>query len=174
MTVEPSTGIVGKGLQMQLKYYYVLILTLILSGCNLALPTQPALSIEAPRVQPAKVSEITAGDLNQSCICERVIKTNAYMRIANTGWTADRLTRVETDAALVVEFQQTGLVESLASPEVLEAVEIPARGQASFTPGSYSMVLKDLKKDLNPGDPVQLTLYFEKSGPLVVDTTVQE
>ena len=144
----------------------VLILTLILSACNPA--TGPQLTVEQAWTKQAKVSEITAGDLNQTCICDRVTATNAYLRISNKGGAADRLNRVETDSAVKVELRQTGVTEALSSPTILDGVDIPARGKADFAQGAYAMVLKDLRGDLNPGDQVRLSLYFEKTGKVEV------
>ena len=158
---------------MSLRILIVLILTLILSACNLPPLLQPDVSVEQLWIKEAKVSEITAGDLNQSCICERMSTTNAYLQINNTGWAADRLTSVETDVAVRVDFHQTGVAESLTSPVILDSVEIPAHGQANFAQGSYAMVLKDLKKDLKPGDQVQLSLKFENSGTVMLTAEVR-
>lgn len=156
---------------MSVRTVSLLILTLILSACNLM--PGPQLTVEQAWTKQAKISEITAGDLNQSCICERVTATNAYLRITNRGFAPDRLMRVETDAAVKVELHQTGVAEALSSPIILDGVEIPAVGKADFAQGSYAMVLKDLKSDLKPGDKVKLTLFFEKTGKVEVQTEVR-
>jgi copper(I)-binding protein len=156
---------------ISVKYLSPLILTLFLCACNSA--AHPQLEIQDAWVNHAKVSEITAGDLNQTCICERVVTTNAYLEIENSGYAPDRLLHVETDQALNVELRDTALVESFAEPVALDAVVVPARGKAVFSPGDYGMVLNDLRGDLNPGDQVELKLFFEQSGELDVTWPVQ-
>jgi copper(I)-binding protein len=156
-----------------LKVVRLLMLTLILSACNPLSFSRPSLKIEQAWVKQAKVSEVTAGDLNAGCICDRVTKSSAYLVVRNDGWTADRLTRVESDAAVGVELQDTSQTEVFALPMVLKEIQVPAHGKIEFTPGQYAMLLKDLKHDLQPGDRVRLTLYFEQSGAIQVDAEVR-
>ncbi len=148
------------------------IVTLIFSACNLT--TAPHVTVDQAWVKQAKVSEITAGDLNQTCICERVTSTNAYLEVTNWGLTADRLTHVKTDAAIKVELRQAGAAQVLSSPLVLDGVDIPpAGGKATFAQGSFAMVLKDLRGDLKPGDKVHLSLFFEKAGQVDIVADVR-
>jgi periplasmic copper chaperone A len=160
-----------KGEGMSIRTISLLILTLFFSACNTK--SAPRVVVQETWVKQAKVSEITAGDLNQTCICERVTATNAYLRIINRGGAADRLVRVETDAALQVELHKAGVAEAFSSPVVLDGMDIPKDGNVDFAPGSYAMVLKNLRGDLKPGDEVKLSLFFEKTGKVEVAAKVR-
>jgi copper(I)-binding protein len=46
-------------------------------------------------------------------------------------------------------------------------------GKATFAQGSYAMLLKDLRGDLQPGDQVQLSLFFEQAGQVDVTAEVR-
>ncbi len=152
---------------MKSKTIIIVCLLFALSAC---VPGQfPRLKIENSGVREAKVSELTAGDLNASCVCD--IKTGqnttqARMTITNYGTEADRLLKVESDAAARVELRQGGGAEELSSLFPVDSIAIPAKRQISFGPGQYYMVLTGLKHDLRPGDKINLTLFFEKAGKL--------
>ncbi len=158
---------------MRSKMIIIVCLLFALSAC---VPGQsPRLKIENSGVGEAKVSELTAGDLNASCVCD--IKTGqntsqVTMVIANNGAEADRLMKVESDAAARVELRQGGGAEELSSLFPVDSIVIPAKRQVGFGPGQYYMILTGLKHDLRPGDKINLTLFFEKAGKLTAAVPV--
>lgn len=102
------------------------------------------------------------------------VNSAVYMTIRNPGAQADRLLKAESDAANVVELHNVANNNGVMSMFPVEAVEVPARGEAILKPGSYHVMLIDLTRDLAVGDTVSVTLTFEQAGPLTVTAAVRE
>ena len=153
---------------MHAKLLALLIVALFISSCTLA--AKPVLKIEDAWVKAAKVSEITAGDLNNSCICDvktATFSTNAYMNIQNPSGSPDRLLKAEAEGISRIEFRgSTSAADLTAIPAPLDTIDLPANGSLLFAPGSYAMLLMGMKKDLKPGETLKLSLYFEKAGKI--------
>jgi copper(I)-binding protein len=56
----------------------------------------------------------------------------------------------------------------------VEKIEIPAGGQVALEPGGYHIMLISLKKALNPGESIDVTLTFEEGDPITTSVTVRE
>ncbi len=97
-----------------------------------------------------------------------------YMTIRNPGDQADRLIKAESDAAKVVELHNVAEKNGAMAMFPVEAVAVPAQGEAVLKPGSFHIMLIDLTRDLNIGDTVTVTLTFEQAGPLTVTAEVRE
>lgn len=105
----------------------------------------------------------------------------AYATITNAGGTADALIGASSPAAATVEIHET---VSMGSPDAsggammgmqpVARVEIPAGESLQLRPGSYHVMLIGLVKDLKAGDTIDLTLTFEKAGPITVKAPVRE
>jgi copper(I)-binding protein len=54
-----------------------------------------------------------------------------------------------------------------------DGLEIPAGGQVMLKPGSFHVMLMDLKQPLKAGDKVPLTLTFAGAGPLETELEVR-
>jgi len=94
-----------------------------------------------------------------------------YLTVTNTG-PADRLTGIVSPVAERAEvhesFQDHGVMKMRPVASLPVAPGQPIR----LTPGGYHIMLMDLKKPLNPGDHVPVTLTFEKAGPVQVEAIV--
>jgi len=123
----------------------------------------------------------------------------AYMKIENTGSEADALIGASSPAAATVEVHETVAMEGevpaasdgmgMESPmpsasddmgggmmgmQPIARLEIPAGGTVELMPGSYHIMLIDLKQELKPGDKIEITLTFEKAGEVKVTAEVRE
>ena len=108
----------------------------------------------------------------------------AYMTIQNTGTAADALIGASSPAATTVEVHETVVMGSPAPDasgdsgmmgmQPVKRLEIPAGGTVELKPGSYHIMLIDLKQDLKPGATIEITLTFEKAGTFPVTATVRE
>ncbi len=92
----------------------------------------------------------------------------AYMVIENHGDVADRLVTAASDVAGTVELHQTKMENGAMKMSRVEGMEIPAGGEFKLERGGYHVMLIDLKRDLNEGDEVSLTLTFEHAGEVKV------
>jgi copper(I)-binding protein len=55
----------------------------------------------------------------------------------------------------------------------IDKLSVPAGGVVELKPGGYHVMLLGLKRDLNPGDSVPVTLTFQKSAPVTVNAQVR-
>lgn len=104
----------------------------------------------------------------------------AYATITNSGTTADALVGASSPAAATAEVHETVTMGSPAASgggmmgmQPVSRVEIPAGGSLQLQPGSYHVMLIGLTRDLVIGETIDLTLTFEKAGPITVKAEVR-
>jgi copper(I)-binding protein len=97
-----------------------------------------------------------------------------YLTVANTGDGKDTLLDIRSDAAARVQLHRTEIRDNVASMRGVTSVEIPAHGEVRFDPGSYHLVLANVRHTLTPGDTVDLTLTFKGMGQVRVRARVRE
>lgn len=83
-----------------------------------------------------------------------------YLTIVNHGAAAESLVKVETPAADHVEMHSVSMTGGVMRMEAVKATPVPAGGRTVFGPGGYHLMLLGLKKPLNLGDRVPVTLTF--------------
>ncbi len=115
--------------------------------------TKPAMSGMA--TQPA-----TGGGMAMGAV------SAAYMAIKNAGDQADQLVSVTCDVAGKAEVHETTVKDNIAEMHPIPALDVPANGSVELKPGSYHVMLMDLKQPLTPGQTITLTLNF-KSGAAI-------
>jgi len=95
------------------------------------------------------------------------------MKITNSGDQADTLVSVTADVG-DAQVHETVVKDNVASmQEVKAGLEIPAKGSVELRPGSYHIMLINLKRDLKAGDAVKLTLKFKSGTEIAVDVPVK-
>lgn len=92
----------------------------------------------------------------------------AYIHIQNLSEHADRLVRVQSDAAKTVELHETRVSGSATTMVRIDTIELAARGDFTMQPGGYHLMLVDLTRPLHFGGEVALTLTFEHAGAIEV------
>ena len=98
----------------------------------------------------------------------------AFMTIANTGTAADRLTGGISPVAGRVEIHTMTMENDVMRMRQLEdGLEVPAGGAVTLKPGSFHVMLMDLKQPLKAGDKVPLTLTFEGAGTVGTELEVR-
>jgi copper(I)-binding protein len=98
----------------------------------------------------------------------------AYMTIRNTGATPDRLIKAESDVAKTVELHTVIQDNGVMQMRPVEAIDVPANGEATLKPGGFHVMLIGLTRDLKPGDTVNLKLQFAQAGTLDVRAEVRQ
>jgi len=98
-----------------------------------------------------------------------------YMTLVNEWSAADRLLGVQTDVAASAEIHQTAMTEQSAMKmqPPPEGIEVPAGGRIEIKPGGYHIMLIGLQHNLPVGDRFPVTLPFEQSGTLTVESEVR-
>ena len=95
----------------------------------------------------------------------------AWLTIRNAGG-EDRLVGVESPAADRVEIHTHVHKGGVTAMRRVDAVDVPAGGEAALEPGGDHLMLFGLKAGLETGDSFPLTLIFEKAGAVTVEVRV--
>ena len=100
----------------------------------------------------------------------------AYMVIKNKGHEDDALIGAESDVSEITEIHEMVVDENSVmhmKPVEGQRLVIPAKGGVTLKPGSFHIMLINLKHQLKEGEVVHLTLTFEKSGVKHLDAPVK-
>lgn len=87
--------------------------------------------------------------------------TGAFMRI--TASADARLVAVSSPVAGTVEIHEMAMDKEVMKMRPVDAVELPAGRTVELKPGAHHVMLMDLKKALQPGDTVPLTVTVQGS-----------
>jgi hypothetical protein len=118
-----------------------------------------AIRIEAPWLRATPAGAKVAG---------------GYMKLSNSGSVADRLVGGSSAVAggfEVHEMRMDGSV--MLMRELPDGLEVPPGQSVELKPGSYHIMLMNLKRPLKEGDKIKGTLQFEKAGKVEVEYTVR-
>ena len=97
-----------------------------------------------------------------------------YLKLTNTGATADRLVGATAAAAGRVEIHEMSMDNGVMKMRPLkDGVELKPGESVELKSGSYHLMMFDLKQPLKQGDHVKGTLTFEKAGPVDVEFAVE-
>ena len=98
-----------------------------------------------------------------------------YLTIKNEGKEGDKVLSAESPAAAKSELHETrdenGVMKMRA---VKDGVEVKPGSSLEFKPGGYHLMLFDLKKPLEEGAKVPLTITLEKAGAINVEIKVEK
>lgn len=145
----------------------LLILAVTLTACGLGAPAGPKMRVEDAWSRVAKAMGHGQGEAMGSVGA-------AFMTLVNEGREGDRLIAVQADIATTVEIHQTIIENEVMRMEPVSGIDVPAGERVELKPGGYHVMLIGLKRDLEPGTQIPLTLTFEKSGTLTVEAKVRQ
>jgi copper(I)-binding protein len=155
----------------------------LLALASIALLAACASAADSPSVSPS--AGIRVGEAWARSSSAMASAAAAYATITNAGTAADALVGASSPAAATVEVHETVAVGSPAASsgtmsggtmmgmQPVARVEIPAGGSLQLKPGGYHVMLIGLVWDLAVGDTIDLTLVFEKAGPITVKAEVR-
>lgn len=93
----------------------------------------------------------------------------AYLELKAQAGAGDRLLSASSPAAGAVEIHEHVNDGGVMRMRRIDGLAVPAGRSVTMKPGSYHLMMMDLKQPLKQGDKVQLTLTFEKAGTLSVE-----
>jgi copper(I)-binding protein len=118
-----------------------------------------SIKIESPWIRATPAGAVVAG---------------GYMKLQNTGKEADRLIGGSTTAAGKFEVHEMSMVDNVMKmKELPNGLEVKPGKSVELKPGSYHVMLMDLKQPLKKGGKVKGTLVFEKAGKVDVEYAVR-
>ena len=97
-----------------------------------------------------------------------------YMKIKNTGAEPDRLVSGSTSVAGGFMIHEMTMDNGVAKMRPLPSgLEIKPGETVELKPGSFHVMMTDLKQPIQRGKPFKATLKFEKAGEVDVDFAVE-
>ena len=96
----------------------------------------------------------------------------AYLTIHNSG-AADTLVSAASPAARMVQIHRTSMEGGIVKMKQVTPLRIPPGGMIRMEPGGYHVMLMGLKRTLEPGRQISITLNFEKAGAITVKVPVK-
>jgi hypothetical protein len=97
----------------------------------------------------------------------------AYMAITNNGKTADRVSCVSSDASAECQIHSMTMDNGVMQMRPVEGgLEIKPGETVTLKPGSFHMMLLNLKHPLESGNAVKATLKFDNAGTVDVEYPV--
>ena len=94
-------------------------------------------------------------------------KAHFYAMLHNNGATADKL--------IAVKSEKFGKAEIHGDPKKLDLITpvvLPPKSKVTLAPGGAYVTLLDIKKHLEVGWGLEMTLVFEKAGEVVIDAAI--
>jgi periplasmic copper chaperone A len=130
---------------------------IVLAACSAG--GRQAVSVSDPMARPSPLESGTGG---------------AFMTLRNGGSQADRLRSAASPAAKVVELHETvddnGVMRMVPQQD---GWEIAPGADLVLKPGGKHLMLIDLRRPLQPGETIEITLTFDKAGQVKVQVPVK-
>jgi copper(I)-binding protein len=98
----------------------------------------------------------------------KAVVGRAYVAITNHSSETEHLVGVRTDAALSTEIAGIRILQDVPNLRRLYNIDIPPERSFAFAPGSYHILMRNLKKPLVVGDRIAGALIFENAGEVPV------
>jgi copper(I)-binding protein len=98
---------------------------------------------------------------------------HGYMTIVNSSAEPDHLLAATADVSRTAEIDGLRRADSSPHMEQLLNLDVPAGGSIDLQPGSYHVLLRNLKTPLKPGETFRGTLTFARSGVISVEYKVE-
>jgi periplasmic copper chaperone A len=128
----------------------------------------------------ARAEDVKAGDLVISKAWSRATPGGAkiaggYLTIENKGTSPDRLISGSGEIAGKVEVHEMAMKDGVMTMRPVDnGLTIEPGKTVKLAPGSYHLMMMDLKNPLKQGDQVPVTLEFEKAGKVNLSLDVQD
>jgi len=95
-----------------------------------------------------------------------------FMTIQNMGAAPDRLVGAASPVAERVELHVHVHESGVMKMQQMQGFDVPAKGQFVLKPGGAHLMFVNIKRQINEGEKIPVTLRFEKAGELKVDYAV--
>lgn len=121
----------------------------------------------------AAEAELTVSDLYVRMVPPGTPTSGAFMIIRNAGNADRKLIRADSPAAKTVELHTHINDNGMMKMRPVKEIEIKAQGQTELKPGSYHVMLIDLKQTLKEGETVPLTLSFDDGSTKIIEAPIK-
>lgn len=100
--------------------------------------------------------------------------TGAFAVVENTGAAPRAIVAASADISDKVELHEMKNEGGMMRMSPVPRIEIPAHGQVALKPGSFHVMLFELKGKPAPGDTVRLTLTLDDGTKVSTEATVRK
>ncbi len=100
--------------------------------------------------------------------------TGAFAIVENTGDTPRAIVAASADVSDKVELHEMKNEGSMMRMSPVSRIDVPAHGQVELKPGSFHVMLFDLKQKAAAGDKIRLTLTLDDGTKVSTDATVRK
>lgn len=157
---------------------------LAISACSQPAPTPDAHSAHAGMEHgaepgaPVDAASASVGQLSISGAWVAATPGGAdvgagYLSIANAGPEDDRLIGLSSPRAARVETHEMAMDGAMMTMRKVDAIEIPAGGVATLSPGALHLMFFDISAPFVAGESVPVTLRFEHAGEVTLEAPVR-
>lgn len=97
----------------------------------------------------------------------------AYFEVKNKG-AADKIVSANCDCAKATELHHVKMIDGAMKMYQVQAMDVPADAELKLKPGSYHIMLIDLKRPLVAGETLPIKVKFEKAGEVTINAKVKD
>ncbi|MEO8278438.1 MAG: copper chaperone PCu(A)C [Ideonella sp.] len=121
--------------------------------------------------QVVKAGAVEIGQVQARSTAAGQSMSSAYLDIRNGGG-PDKLLSAASPVASAVEMHTMSMDGNVMRMRQIDAIELPAGQSVELKPGGLHLMLMGLKQPLAVGSHFEMTLVFEKAGPVKVQVDV--
>ncbi|OJW50270.1 MAG: hypothetical protein BGO63_10570 [Candidatus Accumulibacter sp. 66-26] len=140
---------------------------------HLALLLGAVASLSALNAQAAE-ADLSVADAYVRLAPPGTPTTGAFMTIKNAGGADRKLLKADSPVARSVELHNHINDNGVMKMRQVAEIDVKAKGQAVLKPGSYHIMLIDLKAPLKEGETVPLTLTFDDGSTKQLDAPIKK
>lgn len=140
---------------------------------HLALLLGAAASLSALNAQAAE-ADLSVADAYVRLAPPGTPTTGAFMTIKNAGSADRKLLKADSPVARSVELHNHINDNGVMKMRQVAEIDVKAKGQAVLKPGSYHIMLIDLKAPLKEGETVPMTLTFDDGSTKQLDAPIKK
>lgn len=100
--------------------------------------------------------------------------TGAFAIVENSGATPRAVVAASSDVSDTVELHEMKNENGMMRMSPVKQFDIPARGRLELKPGSFHVMLFDMKKKLADGDRITLTLTLDDGSKVETEAQVRK
>jgi len=130
--------------------------------------------LAAPAHASGMADRIQVGDPHVRLAPPGARATAAFMALQNDGEQPAHLVSAASDAARIVELHDHINDGGVMRMRQVKEIAVPAKGETLLKPGSYHIMLIDMKAPLKEGDHVVITLGFSDGSHKAIHATVRK
>ncbi|MFZ0453056.1 MAG: copper chaperone PCu(A)C [Ignavibacteriaceae bacterium] len=101
------------------------------------------------------------------------LNTALYFKIESHSDKPDTLYKVSSDIAKHVMMHETYMKDGMMGMREIKDIIVKPDSSVEFKPGSYHVMVMNLKKDLKQGERIDFVLHFKSAGDVNIQAEVQ-